>query len=447
MWTLSGSNPAPTVIDMSAMTEPRPTVHRTATPTRPRLVTGSLARVLTASFGALCSFYLLLSVIPMLTTSPGTEGAAGIVTGLLMLGGLVAEVGTPQLMAKLGERRVLAVGLVLLGAPALLLLVSDRLAVVMAVCLVRGLGFGLTVVATGTLVVSLVPAERRGEGLGVFGVVASAPGIVALPAGVWLADHAGYAVVVGLAAVTAMGGLVARPGLSSHDGRHDDRHDRHDRHEDRHDDRHEDARPAAERPVGLLAGLRSGDLLRPALVFATTTVAAGIVVAFLPLAGVSSTAGAAALLVQAMAATVGRWAAGRYGDRNGHSRLLVPGLATAAAGMILLALAAHPVSLALGTALFGAGFGITQSVTLAMMIERVAPSDYGMANAGWNLAYDLGYGAGPVAFGALVGHTGYPTAFAMTGALMLAALAPALRDRPRTRISPLRVVALKPAAL
>jgi predicted MFS family arabinose efflux permease len=412
---------------MSAMTESRTTSHRTGEPSRPRLLTAPLARVLAASFGALSSFYLLLSVIPMLATSAGSDGSAGIVTGVLMFGGVLAELATPRLMARLGARRVLAIGLVLLGTPALLLIASEQLAVVVAVCAVRGLGFGLTVVASGSLVVSLVPPERRGEGLGVFGVVASAPGIVALPAGVWLADHAGYPLVFALAALVALGGLAAQIG-SSRPSEHE-------------------AQSSADKPAGLLDGLRAGSQMRLALAFVATTVAAGVVVAFLPLAGISSAAGAGALLVQAVAATVGRWAAGRHGDRKGHSRLLVPALVTTAAGMTLLAGAANPVMLMLGAALFGVGFGATQCVTLAMMIERVDRSGYGMVNAVWNLAYDLGYGAGPVAFGALVGRTGYPAAFAVTGVLVLTALVPALRDRPRTRTTRVAAVALGTAAL
>jgi hypothetical protein len=38
-------------------------------------------------------------------------------------------------------------------------------------------------------------------------------------------------------------------------------------------------------------------------------------------------------------------------------------------------------------------------------------------------------GLGAAAFGLLAGGTGYPAAFAITSAAMLAALAPALRDR------------------
>src|SRR6266567_8711549 len=46
------------------------------------------------------------------------------------------------------------------------------------------------------------------------------------------------------------------------------------------------------------------------------------------------------------------------------------------------------------------------------------------ASALWNLAYDAGYGAGPAVFGLICACTGYPAAFALTGALILAALRP-----------------------
>jgi hypothetical protein len=51
------------------------------------------------------------------------------------------------------------------------------------------------------------------------------------------------------------------------------------------------------------------------------------------------------------------------------------------------------------------------------------------ASALWNLAYDAGYGAGPAVFGLICVRTGYPAAFALTGALVLAAVPAALRER------------------
>ena len=188
--------------------------------------------------------------------------------------------------------------------------------------------------------------------------------------------------------------------------------------------------PGAARSASLLTSLRSGGQLRPSLAFAATTVSASVVASFLPLAaGVSGGVAALGLFVQAVASTVGRWWAGRYGDRHGHARLLVPGLLIGAAGMTVLIWVATPGALLAGMCLFGIGFGISQNVTFAVMIDRAPVSGYGTASALWNLAYDAGYGAGPAVFGVFVVYTGYPVAFAFTGMLMLAALVPAVHDR------------------
>ncbi len=123
-----------------------------------------------------------------------------------------------------------------------------------------------------------------------------------------------------------------------------------------------------------------------------------------------------------------RWWAGRHGDRCGHARLLAPALAIAAAGMISIIWLASPAAVIAGMCLSGTGFGISQNATLSLMADRMPSSGLGTAGALWNLAYDAGYGAGPAAFGLFASHTGYPAAFALTGALMLAALPAARRE-------------------
>ena len=54
-----------------------------------------------------------------------------------------------------------------------------------------------------------MPAERRGEGIGLAGVVACVPAIVALPSGVWLAQNTGYVVVIAITAISALAPLAA----------------------------------------------------------------------------------------------------------------------------------------------------------------------------------------------------------------------------------------------
>ena len=409
-------------------------------PRRNRLVSLPLALVFLSSAATLTSFYLLLSVTPMFAAASGASGAgAGLVTGLPMLASVLAEGAAPALMARLGGRGVLAAGALLLGVPALGLLWSGSLGALLAVGLIRGLGFGFSVVVTGALVAELVPADRRGEGTGLAGLVSCGPAVLALPSGVWLAQHYGYGLVTLAAAVAALAPLVVLAGLPGRTRRTDR-------------DRHQAAPVPVQdgAPLTLRDGLRQPALRRTSLIFAATTVSAGVVVAFLPLAGGASERSAAAgLFAQAVTAALGRWWGGRLGDRHGHASLLVPGLLLSVAGMALIAAAGLtsagawlPIT---AMAIFGTGFGIIQNATFAMMIDRVPASGYGAASALWNLAYDAGYGAGPAVFGVFVVYTGYPVAFALTGMLMVAALVPALRDRAAQAAAAGRDGALRPA--
>ncbi|PBC61059.1 MFS transporter [Streptomyces sp. Tue6028] len=381
------------------------TTTATTSPARPRLVTRPLLLRFVSMVGASTGFFLLLSVVPRYATASG----AGPATGALMLSTVLGELAAPRFVARYGHRFALVVGLVLLGAPALVLTLSHDLAWIVAVCLVRGLGFALTLVAGGALTASLIPAERRGEGLALVGVVSGVPSLIALPLGVWLATHVGYTPVAVAAGVAALASVASVPGLPG---------------------RQEPA-PGGEKPVGVVAGLRTGGLVRPAAVFAATAVATGIVVTFLPLAVPAALDGvvAVALFVQPAASTAARWVAGRHADRHGPARLVLPALVLSAVGMLVTAATGSAVAVLAGVALFGIGFGIAQNATLTLMYTRVSASGYGTVTALWNLAYDGGMGVGAVGFGALAGWTGYSWAFVLTAVLMLVALVPAVRDR------------------
>ncbi|MGP4024298.1 MFS transporter [Actinomadura sp. 3N407] len=378
---------------------------------RPRLVGRHLALVFAATFTTLTGLFLLLSVVPMYAVSSGAgEVGAGMATGALMLTTVLTELALPRLMTRFGHRPVLAAGILLLGLPPLALIVSGHLATIMVVSLVRGLGFAISVVVTGALVAALVPPERRGEGLGLFGVAAGVPSVLALPLGVWLAEHIGFTPVFIAGSAASLAALAALPGLP----------------------RRAAPPPAAgERPFGIVAGLRSPGLLRPALVFAATSMAAGVLITFLPAAVPAGGIAAAALFVQPAVTTATRWWAGRVGDRHGAGRLLMPALAAAATGIALLALVPSPAAVFASMVLFGAGFGVAQNASMSVMYERVAPSGYGTVSAMWNIGYDGGMGVGGAAFGVAAAQTGYPAAFTLTAVVMLLALPLSVHRRTR----------------
>ena len=380
---------------MSTLTQAQPD---TAVPAR--LLSVPLAVTFLAEFTSLTSFFLLLSVMPMLAAAAGAgSSGAGLITGSLLLGTVAAEAVAAAVIRRFGYRMVLAAGAVLLGAPALAMLAREPQAVMVSVSMVRGFGFGLCGVVTGALTAKLLPPERRGEGLGLLGVVSGVPAVVALPAGVWLAGHQLAAAAAAMAATVGLLPLVAIRWLPG--GR--------------------EARRTAR------ASRMAGAALRLPLIFAAATIAAGVLDSFLPLAkGIPSNLSSAALLVQAITATLSRWQAGKHGDRYGHARLLIPALVVAALGMAAMMVLGSPVVIFAGMVLFGAGFGVIENATFALLIDQLPEAK---ASALWNLAYDAGYGAGPAVFGLICVRTGYPAGFALTGALILAAVPVALRER------------------
>ncbi|UCM88961.1 MFS transporter [Streptomyces marincola] len=389
-----------------------------------RLLNRRMFLLLVASLGGMSGFNVLLSVVPLYVAAGGEGGVgAGLTTGVMMLATVLTELAVPRLLDRFGCRALVAAGLVLLGVPAALLALSPSLPWTLAVCLARGAGLGIVVVAGTTLAAQLAPPGRRSESLGLYGVAIGVPPVVALPLGVSLSDSLGFApVFLGTAALT-LAALAAVPGLPG-------------RAEAPAVEAVEavPSGPAAPGPAagggGVLGGLKVPALARPTLILAAGTLVAGVVVTFLPLALIDADRNlvAAALLVQAATAPVARWCAGWYGDRFGSGRLLVPAVCAGAAGTAALAFPGAPWGVLVGMALFGAAYGVLQNVTLTVMFERVPRAAFGRVSALWNLAFDAGMGVGAVGFGVLIGWTGYSTGFALTAALLLAAVVPAWLD-------------------
>ncbi|MEV6270186.1 MFS transporter [Kribbella sp. NPDC051936] len=372
-----------------------------------RLLSSQFVRLLVMVFGSGLSMYLLTSAVPMYLAANGSGGVgAGLSTAAMMFSAVGVELVVPRMLARWGYQVVLGAGLVLLGVPSLVLLVSASLPVVLAVCVVRGAGLAILVVGAVALVADLAPASRRGEALGVYGVAVGVPAVIGLPLGVYLTHVVGFGALFVLAAVASLVGLVALVGLPA-----------------RVD--------VEEQHVKVLGGVRGSGLLMPTLVFAAVTVAAGISVTFLPLAVASGKQSmvATALLLQAIAAPAARWLAGRYADRIGPAKLLAPALIFAVTGAGALVFLPSAAAILIGSTCFGIGFGAAQNLTLALMYNRVDRSRYGQVSALWNLAYDGGWGLGALVFGAIVSGTGYPVAFALTAAVVALAVVPALRAR------------------
>lgn len=363
---------------------------------RPRSTLGVGALVgLTAT--GFCGFAATLAALPWWATEHvgATRATAGLVTAAMLVATVAAQFAVPALVVRLGAGRSLALGLLTLGAPAPLYLVSSQLTEWLLIGALRGVGFALVTVAGSTLVALLAPAGEQGRVAGLYGLAAGVPIVLAAPAALWLTQLHGAVPMVALATLPAAAAALAwkLPGGAA----------------------------AATPPAGgSVQGYRAvAPTILPAVValFVITAVGGGLTTV-LPLERPVGPWAGAAIAAWGAAAILGRWQAGQIADRIAPQLLLRISMVGGAVGLIGVGvgLAADHVGLwLLGAALFGAAYGAVQTLTLVTALT-VSPASIPAAAAIWNAAFDAGtaVGAGFVGAAAALGG-GTPLTIATCG--------------------------------
>jgi len=118
-------------------------------------------------FGALNGFLLLPLYIHRLG---GDEADIGLVQGLYSAAGIVCQPVVGALIDYLGRRFFMRLGTVLLVVSCALFVVSSPLPLLGGLRVLQGVAFSVFFVANYVHVVEMVPAERRGWALGIFGL-------------------------------------------------------------------------------------------------------------------------------------------------------------------------------------------------------------------------------------------------------------------------------------
>jgi predicted MFS family arabinose efflux permease len=351
------------------------------------------------------SYCLTLASLPAYAVAGGAaESTAGVVTAVFLAVTIAVQMAIPALTARFGLAPVLAAGLIAIGAPSPLYVLDDGVAWLSILSAVRGAGFAVLTVLGATLAARVAPPERRGESIGLYGLAIAVPNLVAVPAGVALALDGHVAWLSWLAASPLLG-LLLVPRLVRAVGPHGD------------------AGPAGAGRAAVVAAIP------PSLVLFVVTLAGGGLVTFLPIERPDGVLATAALLVFGVTGALTRWRAGLLADRLGGSGVLLPvSVAVAAIGMVVTAvgLGAGAGWVLAGAALFGAGFGAAQNLTLLAAFARAGEQGTTAASAMWNASFDAGTATGALALGLLSAGVGLDWTFVAT-AVALAVTVPLAR--------------------
>ena len=311
-----------------------------------------------------------------------TPAMVGIVFGALSGAAICVRPFAGRIMDTAGRRVVaLAAGVVHVVACLLYLTVHEVGPWIFVVRCIHGFAQGALFSVLFTYAADVVPASRRSEGIGYFGVA----GILPLALGGLLGDfvliHADYPTLFVVAAAVAGLGLLATLPLP------------------------EPVRVRDVRPRGFFAALGQPDLVPIWVVGSFFSLALAGIFTFLKNFVGQEGFGTTGIFFASYAGTtvVLRIALGWLPDRVGPLRVFYPSMVAFTGALVALSLAHGVPGLVLAGALAGCGHGFVFPILSTLVVERAPAADRGSAVSLFTAVFDVGLFLGGPILGTIAG--------------------------------------------
>ncbi|GIO26730.1 MFS transporter [Ornithinibacillus bavariensis] len=348
-----------------------------------------------ANFFIFFGFQMTLPTLPLFVKElGGSDQMVGVIVGIFTFSALLLRPYAGHALENKGRQFVYMLGLAIFVVSVGSFAFIGSIAFLLIIRVVQGVGWGLSTTATGTIATDIVPASRRGEGLGYFGL----SGNIALAFGPGL----GLALVgkisfPSLFLICAAFGLVALL-LSTRV-------------------HYKKAEQSPDKSVTPRFDIFEKTAIQPSILVLFITFTFGGIATFLPLHAIERNVSGIEIyfIVYAVFLLISRTFAGRIYDKKGHLYVFLPGTVMIFVAMMLLAWLPNTSVLLVAAGLYGLGFGSVQPALQAWAVEKAAGNRKGMANATFYSFFDLGIGLGALIFGQIAFLFNYSTIYA-TGA-------------------------------
>jgi MFS family permease len=384
---------------------------------RPHLFSAPFVLTCLAAFAFFLSHQMVMVAVPLYVLERGGgETDAGVLTLLFTAASLLGRVPVGWAMDRWGRRPMLMAGAGVAVASGLLYPAVRTVSALFALRFFHGLAMGLFSTAAAVVVTDVVPAVRRGEGMGVFGMGSNTALAMGPVLSLAVVGRFSFAPLFAASAAVALAAVVLGAAVG------------------------ETGVPAPVRFSFRPETAFHRGAVFPAMIVAALMVAHGSVVTFLPLMGQARDIGnpGAFFTVAAVMLLAVRAKAGSLSDRWGRGPVIVPGMLLTAAAMLLIGLAHAPRTLLAAGALYGLGLGLAQPALMALAADRAGEGERGRAIATLYMGWELGIGLGAYAFGYLLTWTNFTLTYWAAGIVTAAGCLGYLLASGRTGRRPLR---------
>jgi len=331
-----------------------------------------------------------------------STSVAGLVAGIFIIGEIISRFFIGMKIDKIGRKKVLMIGLVLLTFITPLYFFNLGIFVLIITRFFHGVAIGFAGTATGTVVAQMIPRTRKGEGIGYFSMSIALAAAFGPFIGLYLSQYVSYQVIFTFCLALGLISLVTAFFLVIPD--------------------------VEKQPEGNeIRGFQLANFVEPrALPIALITLLVAFcyssVLSYINFYAVERDLVEAASLyfiVYSIVILLSRPFTGRLMDAKGANYVMYPAFFLFAAGMMVLSTATTSLSFLLAAMLIGLGFGNIQSCAQAIAVKLTAPHRMGFATATYFNALDGGLGVGPFLIGFIIPFIGYSTLYSLLGFFIL----------------------------
>lgn len=359
-----------------------------------KIWTKDFTLIVLSNFFIFLGFQMTLPTIPLFVEElGGNDQLIGFVVGIFTLASLLIRPFAGKILETKGRRLVYATGLAIFVVSVGSYGFVHSIIFLFIMRMVQGVGWGFSTTASGTIATDLIPANRRGEGMGYYGLSGNIALAFGPTLGLALAGKISFTSLFLICSVLGVFALIFSSFI-----------------------RYKKVEP--QQIVQKKFDLFEKTAIPPSLLLFFITFTFGGIAAFLPIYTSQEHVSGIEwyFLLYAIALLVSRTFAGKLYDQKGHQAVFIPGTLLIMIAMILIAWLPNSSVLFLAGILYGLGFGTVQPALQAWSVKDTPPHRRGMANATFFSFFDLGVGMGAVCFGQVAHLFGYSSIYIVSAA-------------------------------
>lgn len=368
----------------------------------PKLWSKSFLFLMGMNLFVFLGFNMLMPTLPVyIKELGGSNFQASLVIGIFSISALIVRSFTGNATDKFGRKPLLIIGFCFL----IVCNISYFWAAIMGIMILRffhGIGWGITSTSIATVVSDIVPANRRGEGMGYYSLTSIFAGSVAPIVAIIIMNNGSFKLILTISTILLVIGVLLSKGV--------------------------DIPAVSKRNIDSnkskgfsMNSLFEKSALFPSFLCFLLAVTFCGIMSYIMLFGkeIGMTNIWIYYVGHVSMILITRPFIGKIFDKKGHAVVIIPGAISVIVGLIVLSYTTSVAGLVIASLFYGFGYGAVQPSLQALAVNRASLERKGAANGTFLSSLDLGFTVGSMLLSLIAQSKSFAVMYRVSSVFMI----------------------------